>query len=255
AGNNFLSAIPCVGFYLAPFAYLWWAISGGFMLARAQRVSGWRAGVAMALPGLIIVLGLGGLIGWAIYEDSRSATRAGLARGTQAPASSSFSAPGEAASYIAVTLSELDADGPFDAHATRLLLDGDLDPEDLLLPGSASTSDDTISGVPLRMFTIGATNLEPTVQSYGSPGQHRVGDFVFVCKGIDPKTADERLWLAIGWPNPLLNGGTPKEVELVKAKGTYELITFSDFQKRLDEQNELRKELGLDPIRHPALGP
>lgn len=257
AGNNFLSAIPCVGFYLAPFAYLWWAISGGFMLARAQRVSGLRAGVAMALPGLVIVLGFGGLIGWAIYEDSRSS---GVSRRAPipntVPVGSAYSAPGEAAAALAVTLNELDDDGPLDGPAVQLLLDGELTADALLLPGTRTTTGNAfVNGVPILNYVPGSSHLEPFVTALGSPGQHRVGDFVFVCKGIDPKTADERLWLAIGWPDPNRNPGQPKEVELVKAKGTYELITLSDFQKRLDEQNELRKELGLDLIRHPALGP
>lgn len=259
AGNNFLSGIPCVGFYLSPFAYLWWAISGAFMLRRAQKVSGWRAGLAMSVPGVVVVLGIGGLIAWAVWEDSRRGGAFGVPPPPPPPAAvvgSGFSAPGEAAAYLAITLEGLDGQGALDAHAGRLLIDGDLDPEDMLLPGTRSTTGNcTISGIPLRMFVPARETLRPTVDALGTPGQHRVGDFVFVCQGIDPKTADERLWLAIGWPNPSLNPGRPKEVEIAKARGTYELITIDDFRKRLDEQNELRRGLGLAPIVDPEKMP
>ena len=257
AGNNFLGAIPCVGIYLSPFAYLWWAISGGFMLARAQRVSGWRAGVAMALPAVVALAGIGGLVGWVVWIESRSNPGPWRTANISASANGSgFTTAGSAAYSMAVTLNELDVGGPLDAHASRLLLDGDLDPEDLLLPGSLSTTDNcSINGIPLGMFRFDAGHLEPIVKALDSPGQHRVGDFVFVAKGIDPKTADERLWLAIGWPDPALNLAQPQEVELVKTQGAAELIRHDDFQKRLEEQNVLRTELGLPPVRHPALGP
>lgn len=52
-GPVVLSAFPCLGAYVIPFAALWWIINAAFMVTTAHRVSGVRAAAAvLAMPTL-----------------------------------------------------------------------------------------------------------------------------------------------------------------------------------------------------------
>jgi hypothetical protein len=253
SGNNFIAGIPCLGFYFGWAAWLWWAISGGFMLARAQKVGGVRAGVAIGAPGVLaIAAAVAGFIALMTWSGGMAA-QAAAPRVVSIP--SSHGAPGEAAEAIALALQARSSFSPFVEHAVILLVDRDLEPEDVLIPGSKTATGTTfVNSVPLMSFTFGdSTGLRAATPLRGkTAGQHRVGDFVFVHAGIDPVKGEDGLWLAIGWPDPTSNPGRPAEVEVALTRGQYEIIPIDDFDKRLVEQNSRRWLLVLPPITDPS---
>lgn len=62
--GHLLLGIPCVGGYLAPLAWTWWAVLVIFMLREVHKVSGLRASLAaLALPGSLLLM-LAGFIVW-----------------------------------------------------------------------------------------------------------------------------------------------------------------------------------------------
>lgn len=63
-GPMIFCAFPCLGFYWTPVGLLWWTIMAGVALAHAQRVSGWRAFVAIFCPAFTFALLVFGISWW-----------------------------------------------------------------------------------------------------------------------------------------------------------------------------------------------
>jgi len=80
---------------------------------------------------------------------------------------------------------------------------------------------------------------------------HRVGDWVFTYPGILPIETDLNLWLAIGWPDPVLNPSDPTVVLIVRPQGLYDELTVAEFDVLLTKQNELRATHQLPALVHP----
>jgi hypothetical protein len=252
AGNNFISMIPCIGFYFCWAGMLWWSISAAFMLARGHGVRAWRAAVAAVVPVvLIIVLGAGGIAAM-MYGVQRSMRVAA----TSMPGMPSMHATNAAAGQRVAGVLTLPGI-PRTAHPAEMLLDHRISAAEMLLPGSASdTASCSVQGLTLNQlsYNFGGQGTErqtlATDPNLGGPAC-RVGDFVFTYGGMPDPAPDAELWLAIGWPDPALNKHDPAEVVIVKPRGMSEVVPTAQFAAALDEQNDLRKKHGLAALPHP----
>jgi len=251
AGNNFICAIPCLGFYFCWAGALWWTISSAFMIARAQQVRAWRVWIACGIP-LIVAVGLpiGGIVAAIFGVQSRvSSVMASMPGMPSAHANNA--AAGQRVSSVLISATP--------AHPAELLLDHRLQPEELLLPGDASdTRSCSVQNTPLTQlgYTFSTGQQRPLrARIQGDPSLSgpacRVGDFVFTYAGMATPPPDKGLWLAIGWPDPSLNQGDPTEVVLVQPQGRSTVIGVADFDDRLAAQNELRAKFGLPATPHP----
>ncbi len=255
AGNNFLMAVPCLGFYLSPFAALWWALSAGFMVSRAQKVAKWRGLLVTVLP---IVLIIGVVIG-GIVVAVMAAGRSTSAKMASVSIPTTWTSGAHAASGMSLLLQSYASEGkPYPAHGGEMLLDSRTSAGEYILLGSQST-------------TIGCTICDMSISQLGFPTpttrqsmrdrlladpalagpSHRVGDWVFTYQGIVPTENDKELWLAIGWPDPAMNPGDPATVVMAKPLGTYEEVKLADFDKKLKRQNKVRAAHQLPPLSHP----
>lgn len=263
-GNNSITAIPCFGFYFCWAGMLWWAISAGFMLARGQAVRGWRAGVAIATPLVVVGLVLGGLAAWGIYEANRASQR----MASNMPVSKSyFSNDSAAASSLAGSLSTMRPGATMPRHAAELLLNSNITVDAFILPSTQTDGkNSTLLGYELddwgyKSFMPNANVRNATLrteltQALGDPGlpqypAHRVGDWVFVYEGQDLTRPTQRMWIAIGWPDPFVNDAALAEVPVIHADWSVEMIKQEDFEARLSEQNTLRTEAGMEELPHP----
>ncbi len=261
AGNNFLTAIPCVGFYFSWLGVIWWSISAGFMLAKAQRVTGGRAALAVTIPLIVAVAVVGGL--GAVGAMILGARTTAMMNAAGAPGTPLASANG-----LAMMLPPA---GQRPTHAAWLIVDGTIYADDFLLPPpmSASTSQtSTIAGQPLSWYVNalqafgdsqaeGGAALNPAALlqfAGGPPAAHRVGDYVFTYEGV-PADRDD-LWIAIAWPDPATNvasaavQGWP-EVLVISNDGLVTEIPTQDFARQLEMQNVARAALNLPRIPHP----
>ncbi len=119
-----------------------------------------------------------------------------------------------------------------------------LGPVDLRAAGSKTTLDPELmdDGV-----------LDPPIS--GTPiVAHRVGDYVFTYHGIDLATALPRLWLVVQSHDPRSNKscwplGT---VHVGQADGLVRSFPVEALSSKLNQQNELRIQLGLPPLPDPC---
>ena len=255
AGNNFLMAVPCFGFYLSPFAALWWALSAGFMLSRAQKVSKLRGLLVTALPILLIIgLAIGGMV-FAVMAAGRntSAAMASVAMPT------TWTSGVQAATGMSSRFQDYAKEGkPYPSHGAEMLVDSRSTPGEFILLGSRSTTNGctvcsmTISqlGFPAMSGTQAFRMVLLADPALSGPA-HRAGDWVFTYHGIKPTETDEELWLAVGWPDPALNPTDPATVPIALPLGKYDEINLADFDALLTKQNEVRAKHQLPALPHP----
>lgn len=255
AGNNFLTGIPCLGFYLCPLGALWWSITAGFMLSRAQKVSKLRAALVTAVPiVLIIVLVIGGFIAMIMVGVRSTSTAMATV-----PMPTVWTSSTHAASGMSSRFQTIASEGKtYPAHAAEMLLDSQCGPgEFILLNSNSTTSDCTVANLTLSQlgFHMGSSVRSLRAQLLANPAldgpAHRVGDWVFTYPGILPVETDLDLWLAIGWPDPVLNVADPAMVLIVRPKGLYDEVKLAEFDALLIEQNATRAKHQLPALPHP----
>jgi hypothetical protein len=259
SGNNVITAMPCVGFYLFWAGGLWWGISAAFMLAKAHSVKGWRAGLAVFLPvALVLATGIG-LIGYAIYRTQQFAT---TTMANMPPSMSFATSLDAAASEMAETIqSSVSMTGTksYPSHAVKMLASSYSTPHRFLLPKSKTDGMNArVAGHALDEW--GWMRMSPAFERdrdlknawKTSAPAHRVGDWVFVYEGQDASKPNGRLWVAIAWRDPSVNTlGNPVEVAVVFADGSTDVFAVAKFDAKFKEQNEERALAGLPVIPHP----
>lgn len=63
SGVNFVSAIPCLSVYVGWIGWIWWMIGAAFMIREGQKVTMWRAGLAVAaFPVTLAITAATGLV-------------------------------------------------------------------------------------------------------------------------------------------------------------------------------------------------
>lgn len=256
AGNNFLAGIPCLGFYLGWAGALWWTITAGFMLARAQKVSGLRAAFAVGTP--LVLAGALFVGGFALMIFGVQ----GRVAGTIATAGTSVNSTNvsQMSSLLASSLpvphvAELVA-------ANRMTWFETFDATDMysfqrqtsLVIGGHKMSDWINLSRPQAMAAAkaAAATLPPNTVAY------RVADTVFTYPGIVPSNIPQgdsanQLWTLVLWPESLSKNGSPsRTIDIGLADGSSAVTSLQSFDAQLVQQNALRASVGLPALSHPA---
>lgn len=258
SGTYTLSVIPCFPYV----GIIWWLISAVVMVKEGQRVHAGRAAFAvLTLP----VLAGGTLIG--LYIWFMMSVMARMPFPTTMPAGGSLRTPAVTAtaqsqrvlSAIRTYARRNNNQGP--RHAIELIDLDDIEASDLLIPSSITTLTDVPVGRSrLDLFeTLPPDERKIVIQQaidalpVGTVA-HRLGDYVFTYHGIDFGNAKPNLWLLIEWPDPAVNRAvSPADlVTIHQADGTVFSIPSAAFKGMLQQQNILRKHLGLPPLPDPA---
>lgn len=254
SGANAMTIVPCLGTYLAPVAWIWWTISAAFMVAERQRVSAWRAALAVGLPPGIAILLLAAAFGALMFGSVSRVQAAAGAMNAQAAATSA-----RVAQAILAHNAEWGAEP---RHAIELLDQRRIQPWDLQ-PGWSGTNPMNIpvGSADLQTFQNAGpaqrTQLAREAVAALPPGTiaHRLGDLVFTYHGIDLADPDPGLWLVIYWRDPFMNAAPPGFVDdtviVGLADGTSRTIAPEDFPAALEEQNALRATHDLPPLPDP----
>jgi hypothetical protein len=247
-GANVVSALPFVGFYLG---WVWWLVSAVLMVKEGQHVSGWRAGLAVLLLPILIVLGIVGFYVW-FFVFMLPQMGALTSVGTLAPTQT----------VLYAVLSYADdhqGDGP--EHAAQLATQGYLELNELIRTDSYEAEDGLpFAGMsPARFAALTRQEKQAIVQAAiqalpDATVAHRLGDFVYTYHGIDFSDPDPRLWVVILAPDPDVHGPpAPGDFYCVgSADGSVAAVRFKRMPKLLAEQNAVRAEHGLPPLPDPA---
>jgi len=247
---NVLVAIPCLGGYMTPFSWIWWAIASGIILAVVHRVSGWRAQLAALLPPLAVLAAFTAVVFLSIVPNMSAAIRAASQRGASTAPTTVMKADFELQQYAMVTGAEPE-------HALRLLASGQLGLADLYEPGSLARSRFEVIGGEVVADVPGLTQektekaIAAAKASLDSSGTHRLGDLVFVYRGVNQASGgnpDPSLWRVVWAP---LNPSPNSPVIVIATVGGVISIPTPSWQASLAAQNTLRVSEGLPPIPDP----
>lgn len=259
---NVITSVPCLGVYLSPIALIWWAIAATFMTIEGQRVSGWRAFLAVAGPPLVLVTVLVAGFIWMLVGLSAMVSSAQVAI-AQNPSILAAARPIQTQTVLDSLLAfGLNHDGKAPDHVARLVLSGQLMPDTFLAGGSGTAiSGPTVGGLPLITLP-GAGDAGTAAVDRAAAGlpqgtvAYRLGDYVFTYPGIDLSRGDPGLWIVVCAPDqaaPGTNRIAGATVPVGRLGGTVTPIASTAFSAALAEQNALRAQYGLLPLPDPAL--
>jgi hypothetical protein len=245
AGPGVLTAVPCMGFYLLPVAWIWWSISAINMLRAAQRVSGLRATAAVLCFPVLACTGLTLLITLVVVPQIKNATSAAMQSSRQANLS---------ALAFGLIQHAKGNGGKGPSHMIELAATGSISPYELSnaldstgVPVGSGTLQDFIDASLQRQTSIAksvAASLPPNVIA------HRLGDYVFTYHGIDFNKADRRLWVIV--LAPAKQKKPPQTMHVALADGTTMSFPAASLAKELTDQNSLRAKKGLPPLPDPS---
>lgn len=235
---NVLCAVPCLGLHLSVVSWVWWGVSGTLMVQAGQKVSGLRAAFAVFLPPVLTVAtALAVLIAVVIPWISAMPAK--------------FQAAGQASSAQAIASSlksyAVMHGGALPAHCVELVKTSLLHPQ-VLYP-NLNTQRELIGGLDLHGFFSlmpeGRDAAAKAIVDSMPPDviAHRVGDVVFTYHGMDVKTGDPGLWIAV-----MLPWRPQAKLGAVHLDGTFTDLTAAAFDAALREQNDLRGAAGLSPL-------
>jgi hypothetical protein len=260
------AAVPCLGIYLYPVGWVWWAVSAALMVREAQKISTGRAIAAVSVPAVVGIAGVIGIFSyWVIQLNSWSTQTM-----SQIPNAEVQAVVDGVLAY------GKNNEGAGPAHAIRLVLGEQLDEYDFVTAGSSTD----LSDVPVETLTLeefaAADEAERETAAgaceAGLPAEtiaYRLGDFVFTHHGLDLNEADGDLWVVVRWEDPDSNPGigrtrtttrgpgfavTTTPIGLVwagSASGEVRSIPASLFDNEMNRQNELRAKHGLAALPHP----
>lgn len=252
SGTGVMALVPLVAL-IAP---VWWVVSAVLVLAEAQRVSLRRAAMAVAVPVMMVVAGFAGMASMAA-----SGLPAPYGGGmTVTPPAASVSHAGDIARVIQVeVMTKLDGKMP---DPIALLTDGKMRPEWLIGVGTATTTGNaSLGGIPLRDVPYQSREQVREMRDRlarvpGPPrgaGELRLGDVVFTYSGAEERVPPADVWVAIVWPDSRINSVEDPhgEVWVLTKDGKATPHRVSDFGEVFKEQNVVRAQKGLKPLRHP----
>lgn len=245
AAGAVLVGIPCAGpYFWWVLIWLWPTVAGAIMLSHAQRISGWRAAIAMATPPLLVIAAACLLIVAAVVPQVRMATA------TVRAAANQF-APVRV--YAALAQHAAANQGQYPIHVLRMVHDGELLPSELQPPVPGQPSRplgllDQYQVLPSEQQARLVEAAEAAAQAAGGP--YRLGDFIFTYPGVDLANADPKLWVLIYDPPASTGGGPAPPLVAVTVMGMPVAVQRTQLAADLAAQNALRA--GLPPIPDPS---
>jgi hypothetical protein len=262
SGVNVVSAIPCVGVYVAPLAWIWWIIAATVMTREAQRVSALRAFFAVAaIPAVLATA----IVAWfvvAIVPTMQTAMATARTAAAQAAASIHHMHAQDINQNLVLRAG---ADGRWPAHVAELVGRDRVSPASFLTDGSAIAPGLAVAGIPLEtLSTQSGSTLESSLSTIAAAVPpdvvaYRVGDYILTYPGLPLPSGAPDFWTFIAEvraPYP----GVPQNTSPAPAPnwlvglsdGTVREIADADFAAALAAQNELRAAAGLQPLPAPA---
>ena len=255
AGTNVLMAIPCM-FFLSPIVLIWWVITAGIMLHRAQGTRAWRSVAAIAAPPALLVAAGIGLIAVSVASRAAAVRTAAVQARTAATAAATSAYGPRLVNLTAVGSSLVkirEQNGEWPGHGLFTMARGDALPHHFMGVESGTTllvPDGTIESVG-ALGTERMTALADAMAASLPDGvvAHRVGDVVFTYHGVDPDApASQGLWIAVEAPE---SAPETASIAVYYADGRSGLVVGAGWQAAVAEQNALRKVRGLAPLPDP----
>ena len=267
APGHILAAIPCLGAYAIPVAWIWATVSAAIMLAVGQRVHWVRAAVAATIFPLALIGGTSAFVIWGFIATINAASNWNVTY---------------LQTQLAPMANQLVATQPWPEHSIDLIDNTTVfthsfvtalshtDLQDVPLTPNANLMDYTTSS------SLGQSNIRSAMPAIPPDTiAHRFGDYVFLYHGIDRATADPNLWLFVEWHDPDAfarfswhqnSPMTSNAIGVAKLDGTIEAFTnINDplWQQAITDQNALRAAANLPPLpdfdqvthANPALTP
>lgn len=249
SGVNMCSAVPLLGIYLAPVAWIWWGIAAMVMFRRGQNVSWGRAATAGLVPP---ILALGGVAATLVWLYSNALGAGGMNAWIYVRTETETMTAAVAASMRAGAL----------GHASELIADGAITPGDFVISGSSTSAGAVMVGVTSLEELSGLDAIaqrrlarEASAALPDGVAAHRVGDFVFTYHGVDVSDAAHAgVWIVIASPDPDVDHGDAEWNGLWagKADGSIDVLFTETMSYVLGAQNGLRESLGLPALPDPA---
>ncbi|HOW71213.1 MAG TPA: hypothetical protein PKY77_11480 [Phycisphaerae bacterium] len=249
SGANLISAIPCLGYYVG---WIWWIVSAILAVKEGQRVHGGRAVFTVLGPLVACALLFAGLaaamIGLANVRTSSTPPAA-------TPLTQAMADTRKVTQAVIRYIRRHNGRGP--DHAILLVTQGDLLASDFISSDSATTLGKTpLAGTTLDYFNFARPNERTQLASRAVANlptgtvAHRLGDYVFTCKGMNPSISDNRLWVVVQIVDPVANAGQPPRSHLIcgMADGGTQMTPVAHFLADLKTQNGVRAEHGLPPL-------
>ncbi|MDX1682409.1 MAG: hypothetical protein R3336_04750, partial [Phycisphaeraceae bacterium] len=249
SGTLAIAAVPLFGYCLVSPAWLWWLIASGFTVCRGQRVSGLRAGVAVAfLPVITVVLFISVSLAGLGYS-----TGPGGSLGLPAPSIQSPTDMADAWLMSDVLDGQTRAD-----HVLGWVDAGHLRGYQLVYSGQVQVPMDrvpVIPGVSLSNYFSASPSQQQVWRAQAEqrlpPGNqpYRFGQVVFTHRGLAamPSTGDRIAAIFVPGP-PSPRAGHGARLAVISFGG----IKFEGDQMWLDnlirQENQLRTQHGLPPI-------
>ncbi|HMN96665.1 MAG TPA: hypothetical protein PKC43_09490 [Phycisphaerales bacterium] len=241
------AAIPCFYCTAVP-GVLWWIVSGATMCAAANPGRSARAAAAAVLGAILV---FGGTAGSAVAFVAHSINRmARQARPTMPhiPASSVHRTATAIADHRRLH-------GSWPRHGLELLSAGLPSPvqmDDLVSAMGMLAADRRFSDGTGLAELLAAPGRAPAVAAAAAAAQpadiavHRVGDWLFMWHGVPADSTTPGLWVAMVLPVVPFGHGVP--IQVIGADGVVENIPGLSLAMRIEQQNALRRQLGVPEL-------
>jgi hypothetical protein len=259
---HIISIVPCLNFYIWWLGGIWAGVSAVLMLMARQSVGGFRATLAVfTFPAILLVAAVGAYFWYFVpwFQWAQTTARQTVQQATTAAASQ-----GQAALVASGLFAHVDRTGDWPAHAIELVAANDVAASALTVAGR------TPADVPAGPMTLQAFTLLPPERERAlsqalaeslpaNTVAHRLGDYVFTWHGIPAAWGDANsptipLWVAVLVPEqetprpagPV--GAAGEEVVAILLDRSTVSFARSQLPRRLDEQNDMREQVGLAPL-------
>ena len=256
--------VPCVGGY--GLAQIWTVVSVCLILTVSQRVSGYRATFAGLGPPLALVLIAVVSIVLLVAQLTRAAAAAAPPPGMPPPPTMVYgpaSVQPQDAHDRLVELGKAIAEhikgsGAYPKHGLELAT-GDGFSFSSYVVDSNHVDAAHVEGRTLRYYqTMNSIQASKLVEGVAerlpeNAVAHRVGDFVFTCRGVMIPPQDPGLWIAVYSPSPgFTHDPSILAVRCVlDASGNTDTFSVDQWSEAVAAQNELRKKHGLPVLPDP----
>ncbi len=262
SGVSTIAAVPCLGAYLWPVAWVWWMISGTLMLREVHKVSSLRATFAVLTPPLI----LAGIMSMWFVLGVVPTIRQAMATVQAQSANVARTLHHIHAQEISGKLNQRRAiKGAWPRHVAELIARDRIMPQSFSTGGSPLAGQISIGGVALADLTfLSGEELERALGDVTAsvPADliaYRMGDYVFTYPGLSVTDTSGDYWVFIAEVpaaqagfvgNPPVPAAGP--VWLIGLNdGSVVEIADADLPGAISGQNALRRGAGLPDLPDP----